>query len=194
MRTGARRWPAAALLLVTLAPAARPVPAQDAGIAARYQRGAEALTRGDLPTALETLGSVAAENASFQNVQILLGQACLAAGLRDAAKDHFDRAVSQDPNRDSRPSCWDSRSIRRRGTTRPSWRSTAPARSLQRTPIPWSIAVSPNSSSVAHRRPRRIFVPRSRSRPMTTMRRSASPSSSSRAETGAPPRSGCGAC
>ena len=71
--------------------------AQPRDLETRYRRGVEALQRGDLMVALGTLGAVAAEDASFADVQLLLGQASLAAGLEEAAKDHIERALAQDP-------------------------------------------------------------------------------------------------
>jgi Tfp pilus assembly protein PilF len=81
-----------ALLGSALAPAAT---AQD--LATRYQAGASALQQGNPLRALEILGSVAAEQRDYRDVQMLLGQSCLMAGLHRPAKQHFERALQTQP-------------------------------------------------------------------------------------------------
>ena len=94
----------AALALAAVALAARPASAQppaagasSSALDARYRSGVEAFTRGDLLHAIGALGSVAAEDAGFRDVQLLLGQVSLALGLEERALDHFQRAIAQQP-------------------------------------------------------------------------------------------------
>ena len=80
------------MLLTALAPAAS---GQD--LEARYQAGASALQSGNPLLAIEILGTVAAAQRDYRDVQMLLGQACLMAGLHRPAKQHFERALETNP-------------------------------------------------------------------------------------------------
>jgi len=70
---------------------------QPRNVEALYAAGVEALQRGQPYEALEALNSVAAVNPSYRDVQILLGQSCLLAGLTRLAKRHFEQALAADP-------------------------------------------------------------------------------------------------
>jgi Tfp pilus assembly protein PilF len=80
-------------LLILLAPLT--VTAQD--LEARYRSGMAALQQGDPLRAIEILGSVAAQQRDYRDVQMLLGQSCLMAGLHRPAKQHFERALQTQP-------------------------------------------------------------------------------------------------
>lgn len=97
-RSGGR----AALLVVIVACSLRvcsagPAAAQTGSLEERYRFGLAAFQQGRVLAALEALGSVAAEDPDYRDVQLQLAQVCLAAGLVRAAKEHADRAVATDP-------------------------------------------------------------------------------------------------
>lgn len=62
-----------------------------------YRAGVEAFRAGRTHQALELLGAVEAADPGYRDVQLLLGQACLVAGLHLPAKRHFERALAADP-------------------------------------------------------------------------------------------------
>jgi Flp pilus assembly protein TadD len=90
-----RRW---ILSLILLLPLLLSAAAQAQDIESRYRAGVAALQGGDPLRALQILNSVAAEQRDYQQVQMLLGQASLTAGLNRAAKQHFERAFETNPS------------------------------------------------------------------------------------------------
>ena len=85
----------ATMLALALAASAAAGHAQD--LESLYRAGFEAFRTGETHKALELLGTVAAADADYRDVQLLLGQSCLAAGLPSAAKQHFERVLEADP-------------------------------------------------------------------------------------------------
>lgn len=96
-----RRLVSTLFLVVALCAGSLPGRSQPPGatgeVEQRYQAGARALQQGDALTALNLLGSVAAQDAAYKDVQMLLGQSCLLAGLPRPAKQHFEAAFEQQP-------------------------------------------------------------------------------------------------
>ncbi len=72
--------------------------AQETSLEDLYRSGAEAFREGRSFEALDRLGALAAQNPAYRDVQMLLGQSCLVAGLTTPAKRHFETALRQDPN------------------------------------------------------------------------------------------------
>lgn len=103
MKHAFQRLLSALLLAALLVPAsAQPARAQgprvDAtGLEQRYRAGVQAFQSGRPYQALELLGGVARIDPAYQDVQLLLGQACLVTGLLVPAKRHFETALEQRP-------------------------------------------------------------------------------------------------
>lgn len=72
-------------------------PSREAALEQLYGRGVAAFQAGDAYRTLELLGQVAERDPAYRDVQKLLGQARLVIGQLPAAKDHFERALEQDP-------------------------------------------------------------------------------------------------
>ncbi len=62
-----------------------------------YRAGLAALQGGRSVEALEKLRAVEAADPGYRDVQILLGQTCLVAGLERDARRHFEGALAADP-------------------------------------------------------------------------------------------------
>ena len=62
-----------------------------------YRAGVEAFQSGRTLEALEALTAVAARDSGYRDVQLLLGQACLASNLLRPAKSHFEAALAATP-------------------------------------------------------------------------------------------------
>jgi predicted Zn-dependent protease len=83
-----------ALSFAVVAPAA----AQAQDVDSLYRAGATAFQQQRVFEAIEILGRVAAADPGYRDVQLLLGQSYLVAGLHRAAKQHFERAFEADPS------------------------------------------------------------------------------------------------
>ena len=71
---------------------------QQADLEARYRAGAAAFGSGRPLDALELLEPVVAAAPAYADAQLLLGQACLVAGLERQAKRHFEQILARQPD------------------------------------------------------------------------------------------------